>query len=181
MMFNNVIIVGITGVGKTTIGKLLADKLKKPFIDLDKYIENLCGVDIPTIFALEGENGFRDRETFALSQVVNHESEYVLSLGGGCVIRSENRQMIMRDDSVTIQLIADLDAISNRLLKSPGKRPLLTSQDIRAKIYQLYAERKDLYDLVSDVTINNTNLRPSQVADRIEEMLSTPISKEITE
>ena len=178
MTFSNIIIVGITGVGKTTIGKILADKLNKPFIDLDKYIENTCGVDIPTIFALEGENGFRDRETFALSQVINHESEYVLSLGGGCVIRNENRQMIMRDNSVTVQLIADLDAIANRLLKSPGKRPLLTSQDIKAKIYQLYAERKELYDLVSDITINNTNLRPMQAADKVEELLLAKLSKE---
>lgn len=171
MMFNNVIIVGITGVGKTTIGKYLAEKLNKQFIDLDKYIEISCGVDIPTIFELEGEDGFRSRETLALSQVIQSCDDYVLSLGGGCVIRSENRQMIVSSNSLTVQLIADLDVIVDRLIKSPNKRPLLANQNVRSRVEELYNSRKELYNMVSDVTINTNRIKPAKVIEKIEKLL----------
>ncbi len=171
MTAKNIIIVGITGVGKTTIGKVLSEKLDKQFIDLDKYIEVSCGVDIPTIFELEGEQGFRDRETLALKQVISQNDNYVLSLGGGCVIRSENRQIITRSNNLVLQLIADLKVIVERLVKSPNKRPLLANQDIQQKIENLFNERKEFYDAVSDLTVNTTNLKPAQVVSKVEQYL----------
>lgn len=171
MTIKNIIIVGITGVGKTTIGKFLADSLNRKFIDLDKFIETSCGVDIPTIFELEGENGFRDREFEALNQVINNEDDYVLSLGGGCVIRAENRQVITRNNNLVVQLIADLDIIVERLSRSPNKRPLLANQDLKKKVEELYSTRKELYEMVSDVTINTTKLKPYQVIDIVEKYL----------
>jgi len=167
MTAKNIIIVGITGVGKTTIGKFLSERLDKQFIDLDKYIETSCGVDIPTIFELEGEQGFRDRETLALKQALVQSDNYILSLGGGCVIRAENRQLITRSDSLVLQLVADLDIIVDRLIKSPNKRPLLANQDIRLKIENLFNERKEFYAMVSDITINTTNLKPSQIVSKL--------------
>ena len=171
MTAKNIIIVGITGVGKTTIGKVLSEKLDKQFIDLDKYIEVSCGVDIPTIFELEGEQGFRDRETLALKQVISQSDNYGLSLGGGCVIRSENRQIITRSNNLVLQLIADLKVIVERLVKSPNKRPLLANQDIQQKIENLFKERKEFYDAVSDLTVNTTNLKPAQVVSKVEQYL----------
>ncbi len=171
MTIKNIIIVGITGVGKTTIGKLLADSLNRQFIDLDKYIENSCGVDIPTIFELEGENGFRDRETDALNSVMNNNDNYVLSLGGGCVIRPENRQLIMYNNNLVVQLIADLDIIVHRLSRSPNKRPLLANQNLKQKIEELYNARRDLYAIVSDLTINTTKLKPHNVIEIVADNL----------
>ncbi|AUR50872.1 shikimate kinase [Aquella oligotrophica] len=171
MTAKNIIIVGITGVGKTTIGKVLSEKLDKQFIDLDKYIEVSCGVDIPTIFELEGEQGFRDRESLALKQVISQNDNYVLSLGGGCVIRAENRQIITRSNNLVLQLIADLKVIVERLVKSPNKRPLLANQDIQQKIENLFNERKEFYDAVSDLTVNTTNLKPAQVVSKVEQYL----------
>ncbi len=171
MTIKNIVIVGITGVGKTTIGKFLADSLNRKFIDLDKFIESSCGVDIPTIFELEGEKGFREREFDALNQVINNYDDYVLSLGGGCVIRAENRQVITRSNNLVIQLIADLDIIVERLSRSPNKRPLLANQDLKKKIEELYSTRKELYEMVSDVTINTTKLKPYQVIDIVEKYL----------
>ena len=171
MTIKNIIIVGITGVGKTTIGKFLADSLNRKFIDLDKFIETSCGVDIPTIFELEGENGFRERESEALNQVINNYDDYVLSLGGGCVIRAENRHVIARNNNLVIQLIADLDVIVERLARSPNKRPLLANQDLKKKIEELYDTRRELYEMVSDVTINTTKLRPHQVISIVESHL----------
>lgn len=170
-MVKNIIIVGITGVGKTTIGKHLAEKLKKEFIDLDKFIEISCGVDIPTIFELEGEDGFRERETEALLQVIANYDNYVLSLGGGCVIRSENRQAITKVPGLVLQLTADLDVIVKRLSKSPNKRPLLANQDLHKKINDLYQSRKELYEAVSDITINTSQLKPYQVIDLVRSQL----------
>ncbi|MBX9598451.1 MAG: shikimate kinase [Burkholderiales bacterium] len=173
MTIKNIIIVGITGVGKTTIGKFLAERLDKQFIDLDKYIEQTCGVDIPTIFELEGENGFRDRETFALNQIMSEADDYVLSLGGGCVIRPENRQIITRQKNLVVQLVADLDIIVERLSRSPNKRPLLFNQNLKQKIESLFEERREFYKIVSDITINTTLLKPHQVIDQVEKHLST--------
>jgi shikimate kinase len=173
MTIKNIIIVGITGVGKTTIGKFLAERLDKQFIDLDKYIEQTCGVDIPTIFELEGETGFRDRETFALNQVMSEADDYVLSLGGGCVIRPENRQIITRQKNLVVQLVADLDIIVERLSRSPNKRPLLSNQNLKQKIESLFEERREFYKIVSDITINTTLLKPHQVIDQVEKHLST--------
>lgn len=170
-MVKNIIIVGITGVGKTTIGKHLAEKLKKQFIDLDKFIEVSCGVDIPTIFELEGEEGFRGRETEALLQVLATYDNYVLSLGGGCVIRNENRQAIIKVAGLVLQLTADLDVIVKRLAKSPNKRPLLANQDLHKKINDLYESRKDLYEAVSDITINTSQLKPYQVIELVKNQL----------
>lgn len=171
VLARNIIIVGITGAGKTTIGKLLADRLKKQFIDLDKYIELSCGVDIPTIFELEGEAGFRERETQALKQVIDDNQDYVLSLGGGCVVKTLNRKIIMQSTSVVLQLIADLDILAARLTNSPNKRPLLFNQDIYQKIQHIFKERKEFYDMVSDFTINTSHLKPSQVATNLEKQL----------
>lgn len=170
-MVKNIIIVGITGVGKTTIGKHLAEKLKKQFIDLDKFIEVSCGVDIPTIFELEGEDGFRARETEALLQVLATYDNYVLSLGGGCVIRNENRQAITKVAGLVLQLTADLDIIIKRLAKSPNKRPLLANQDLHKKINDLYESRKELYEAVSDITINTSQLKPYQVIELVKNQL----------
>ena len=83
---------------------------------------------------MEGENGFRDRETFALNQVMAEANDYVLSLGGGCVIRPENRQIITRQKNLVVQLVADLEIIVERLSRSPNKRPLLANQDLKQKL-----------------------------------------------
>ncbi len=161
--YNNVIIVGITGVGKTTIGKALAKRLRKNFIDLDKYIEEVCGVDIPTIFELEGEAGFRAREAFALNSVLENEDDFVLSLGGGCVIVEENRKLIRRYSGSVIQLVAGLDIIADRLINSPNKRPLLVNQDVRKKVQELYDARKGFYDEVSSITYDTSHMRQYQI------------------
>ncbi len=175
MINKNLIIVGITGVGKTTIGKFLAERLNKNFIDLDKYIENSCGVDIPTIFELEGESGFRLRESEALRQVLQQQHNYVLSLGGGCVIKAENRQLITRSSNFVVQLVADIQTLVERLSRSPHKRPLFFEQNLHQKITNLYNERQEFYAEISDLTINTTLLKPYQVSEQIEFLLQAKL------
>ena len=163
----NIILIGITGVGKTTIGKALAERLNKEFLDLDKNIELRCGVDIPTIFAIEGEEGFRDREANELRLTIKNNMNFILSIGGGCIIRPENRKLLSSGANIVVQLYADIETLVERLSKSAAKRPLLHGTDIAAKISELYNSRKDLYDNVSDIQVNTSNMKPNHVIDEI--------------
>lgn len=167
----NIILIGITGVGKTTVGKALAEHLAKEFIDLDKSIEVRCGVDIPTIFAIEGESGFRERETQELRRVLNESTDFVLSIGGGCIIRPENRKMISSGANVVVQLYADIDTLVERLSKSATKRPLLNNVDIATKVTELYESRREYYEKVTDLKVNTSSMKPSYVIEEIVDYL----------
>ena len=166
-MNRNIILIGITGVGKTTIGKALSEILQVGFIDLDKSIEQHCGVDISTIFAIEGESGFRERETDELKRTIDTNNNFVLSVGGGCVLNKENRQLIASGTNLVVQLYADLEILIGRLSKSAGKRPLLNDDDISSKISQLYESRKELYDKITDFKVNTSNIKAMQVVEEI--------------
>ncbi len=163
----NIVLIGITGVGKTTIGKALAERLDKEFLDLDKNIEFKCGVDIPTIFAIEGEEGFREREASELRLIINEQNNFVLSIGGGCIIRPDNRKLISSNTNIVVQLYAEVDTLVERLSKSAAKRPLLYGVDIATKITELYDSRKEYYDKVTDIKVNTSNMKPSYVIDEI--------------
>lgn len=167
MAFDNIILIGLTGVGKTTIGRQLAEKLDKQFIDLDKQIELSCGVDIPTIFELEGEIGFRDREAAILLQVLENNSDCVLSLGGGAPLRLSSQQLILNSKSFVIQLIADLEVIAKRLGKSPNKRPLLANDNLLQKITELSLNRQAIYNRISNLEIDASTLKPQQIVAQI--------------
>ncbi len=166
-MQNNIIIVGITGVGKTTIGRLMAESLGKEFIDLDKNIELRCGVDIPTIFEIEGESGFRERETFELRETLTHERNFVLSVGGGCVISEVNQELILSSGNIVIQFYADIPTLVERLSKSVNKRPLFNNANIVDKVTSLCNARKELYDKVAHLKFDTSGMRPSQVVEGI--------------
>lgn len=171
MLNRNIIITGITGVGKTTIGRALANALGAEFIDLDKSIEIACGVDVQTIFAIEGEAGFRKRETEELFKIIKNQSNYVLSTGGGCVITDKNREIIKQSKNLTIQLVADIEILVQRLSRSINKRPLFDNVDLHNKIVELYKIRKKYYDEVADYTINTSNFKPFQIINQIKKYL----------
>lgn len=157
----------MAGVGKTTVGKATADKVLKSFLDLDRSIELHCGVDIQTIFSIEGETGFRHWETEALRRIVTQRNNYVLSIGGGCILRSENRELLINKNNLVVQLYADINILVHRLSYSPSKRPLFNQVGVEDKVKQLCVERQKLYDNITDIKINTSKLRPSQVADII--------------
>ena len=163
----SIVLIGITVVGKTTIGKALAESLQIEFIDLDKNIEQHCGVDISTIFAIEGESGFRERETDELKRTLDINNTFVLSVGGGCVLSKENRRLIASGANVVVQLYSDLEILVERLSKSAGKRPLLKDEDISSKISQLYQSRKEFYDQITDFKVNTSNMKAIQVVEEI--------------
>lgn len=145
-MLQKVVLVGPMGAGKTTIGRLLASQLSLPFRDSDHIIEQKCGADIPWIFDVEGEQGFRDRESATLQEIML-EPSFVLSTGGGIVLKEENRELIGSADAV-IYLTADPEHLVNRTARDK-KRPLLQVDNPREKTLELIKERDPLYRMVA--------------------------------
>jgi shikimate kinase len=145
---------GFRGTGKTSVGKWLAEQLARPVIDLDDCIEAAANLSIREIFELEGEVGFRNRETAAL-KLVTDEVPSVVSLGGGAILRAENRQMITAS-GYCVWLKADADTIWQRLAEdqtTAARRPSLTSLPPREEIEALLSARESWYASVSNAAV----------------------------
>lgn len=138
----NLFLVGLPGAGKSTLGRQLARRLRKPFVDADNELEKRLGVSIPTIFEIEGEAGFRDREEGVLAELTIL-SNVVLSTGGGAVLRPGNRQRL-RDNGTVIYLHAEPVTLWARIRHSRN-RPLLQTSDPLARLADLYRQRDALY------------------------------------
>lgn len=138
----NLFLVGLPGAGKSTLGRQLARRLRKPFVDADTELEKRLGVSIATIFEIEGESGFRDREQDVIADLTAMEG-VVLSTGGGAVIRPDNR-VRLRDNGTVIYLHAEPVTLWARLRHSRN-RPLLQTADPLARLAELYRQRDALY------------------------------------
>src|SRR5687768_15218793 len=137
----NIVITGFMGTGKTTIGRLLAEKLQRPFVDMDSEIERHFGKPIPQIFAEDGEPAFRILEA-QLCAHLSQEKGLVLSTGGGALVNSANRQLLCETGTI-ICLTAGVDTILDRV-ESNTDRPLLagTREERAQRIRQLLHERR---------------------------------------
>ncbi|MSP27329.1 MAG: shikimate kinase AroK [Methylococcales bacterium] len=162
--FENIYLVGLMGAGKTTIGRQLARTLKLPFYDSDKAIEESTGVDIPTIFEFEGEEGFRDREQKMLQQLTKMDG-IVLATGGGAILREENRQLL-KDNGFIVYLQCSVDRILERTRRDT-QRPLLNTNDPRERIESLFAQREPLYLSCADYKIDTGVLQSKVVVSHI--------------
>lgn len=138
------------GAGKTTIGRTVARLLGRPFFDTDHEIESRCGVRIATIFELEGEAGFRQRETRMIDELSQH-SGIVLATGGGAVLRPENRDMLRARGQV-VYLDATLPELWRRTRRNRN-RPLLQTENPRARLEALFRERDPLYREIAHITM----------------------------
>jgi shikimate kinase len=146
----NLIFVGPMGAGKTTVGRHVAELLGMPFHDLDHEIEVRTGAAISLVFDLEGEAGFRKRETSTLAELAA-ASGMVLSTGGGAVLCEANRR-VLRERGFVIWLDATIEAQLARLARD-RQRPLLHAPDRRARLEQLAVERNALYAEVADLRV----------------------------
>lgn len=161
---SKIALVGPMGAGKSTIGRLLAGILRAPFYDSDHVIEEKTGADIPWIFDVEGEEGFRDRETAALVSLLEIDV-LVLATGGGIVLREKNRQLLKGADAV-IYLKADTERLVQRTMKDKN-RPLLQVDDPRKKIVELLEERDPLYREVATHVILTDSRSPKMIAQQV--------------
>lgn len=161
---------GPTGVGKTTIGKLLAQNLGYAFVDLDRFIEDRLGVDIDWIFQLEGEPGFRRHEQAALHRLLMDKQEHmVLSTGGGAILTEANRKLL-KEKTTVIYLSASVDTLMERTTQIKG-RPLLAGTDRKARLQQMLEERQGIYQKLADLIIAVDTLNIHQVLKAIEDYL----------
>ncbi|HEX7053950.1 MAG TPA: shikimate kinase [Burkholderiales bacterium] len=144
-------LVGMMGAGKSTVGRLLARRLKLRFLDCDHEIERRCGVKIPLIFEIEGEAGFRAREAEVIAELTGLEG-IVLATGGGAVLAAENRRRLAERGTV-IYLRARPEDLYSRV-RHDRNRPLLATADPLRRLRELHAERDPLYAAVADLIVD---------------------------
>ncbi len=161
---SNIFLVGPMGAGKSTIGRLLASELNLSFRDSDRVIEERTGADIPWIFDMEGEEGFRERETAVLTEL-STEANVVIATGGGIILREQNRT-IMKSSGFVCYLTASIDQLVERTSRDK-KRPLLQVENPRQKIIDLLSLRDPLYRDAADFVINTDRRSPKAVAQEI--------------
>jgi shikimate kinase len=164
----NIFLVGLMGAGKTSVGKVLARRLNKTFCDADQEIEHSTGVKIPLIFEIEGESGFRDRESKLLAELVKR-TNIVLATGGGAVLSEQNRRLLA-DHGIVVYLRAAVNDLWQRT-RHDKNRPLLQTEDPPAKLRELFEQRDPLYREIADIIIDTGNQSLGSLAHRIEQKL----------
>jgi shikimate kinase len=161
----SIALIGFMGTGKTVVGRRLAARTGKEFLELDAIIEEKAGRSIPEIFRTEGEAGFREREIAAVKEIAGRKNA-VIACGGGCVLNKINIDRL-RQECVIVCLTASPEVILERTSADEGGRPLLDVADRRRQVRELLAFRRPFYRAAADITVNTSRLRPGTVADQI--------------
>ena len=165
----SVFLVGMMGAGKTSVGRQLAQRLGKRFVDADQEIEARCGVSIPVIFEIEGEAGFRLRERQVIDELTAL-SDIVLATGGGAVLSEDSRRR-MHERGLVVYLKASASEIWHRTRRDRS-RPLLATRDPQQRIIELLAAREPLYAETAHVTIESTHESVKSMVSRLIERLN---------
>ena len=164
----NIYLVGMPGAGKTTIGRQLARRLQRTFVDADHEIEARTGVRIPLIFDIEGEQGFRDREAKVIADLAG-DGNLIVATGGGAVLRTENR-VALKQSGTVVYLHAAPRLLFERTRLDPN-RPLLQVANPMQKIEELFAQRDPLYREVADIVVNSLGGSTSHLVRQLEREL----------
>lgn len=159
-----VVLVGPMGAGKSTIGRMLAKELGYRFLDSDRIIEERCGANIPWIFDVEGEDGFRQRETAMLDELSESRGT-VLATGGGAVMRRENHPLL-RKNAVVVYLRTSIEQQVERTRKDRN-RPLLQNDDPEGVLRRLFAVRDPLYTELADIVMFTDRKSPRLVVRQL--------------
>lgn len=165
----NIYLIGPMGAGKSSIGKQLASKTKKEFMDSDSEIEQRTGAKIDLIFEIEGESGFRKREVQIISELTGLHN-IVLATGGGAVLMEQNRRDL-KNNGVVVYLKAPSELLMKRTEKDKN-RPLLQTENRLRKIRELMEVRGPLYEEIADIIIDTEDLTIKQIVKNIREKIS---------
>lgn len=163
---DNIILIGFMGSGKSTVGHMVAKRLRFQFLDTDHLVEDRARTTIKEIFAgAGGENAFRERETAALESLLVATHRHVIATGGGIVTQPRNLPLL-RQLGWVVLLQADADEIYRRVARNHD-RPLLKTKDPRGKVEELLTVREPLYREASDFVVDSTGMRREDVAELI--------------
>lgn len=172
----SIVLIGLMGAGKTTIGRRLAKKLNMPFADADTEIEKAAGKTVPEIFEEHGEQYFRDGERRVIDRLL-HEAPRVLATGGGAYM-SEATRTAIADKAISVWLKADFDLLMKRVRKR-SNRPLLQTDDPEAVMHNLINERYPVY-AGSDIMVESKDVPHDQIVAACIETLASHLRQKET-
>lgn len=162
---DNIILIGFMGSGKSTVGIALSYKMQCVLSDTDKMIERREGKSISEMFAAEGEDYFRERETQLLRKLREEKARQIFSVGGGTPLREENRRLL-RELGTVVYLKVSAETVCERL-KGDTTRPLLQGEDPMEKIRDLLEQREEIYREAADIVVVADEKKPAQIAEEI--------------
>jgi shikimate kinase len=168
-MAQPIFLVGMMGAGKTTLGKALAQRLEREFVDTDRFLVQRTGVSVATIFEIEGEDGFRRREAAVLAELADRP-DCVVATGGGAILDPENRRL-MREHGIVVYLHARLDSLWERT-RHDTHRPLLKTDDPRATLAELLEARDPLYREAAHLVVDTGFQSATTLVGRVVAALS---------
>ncbi|MDP9073113.1 MAG: shikimate kinase [Actinomycetota bacterium] len=163
-MADRILLIGMMGAGKSSVGRLVAARLTWAHLDSDERIQKRTGRTVPQIFAERGEAAFRAEEAQVLAEAVTGSEPCVVSVAGGAVLSADNRRLL-RSGGLVVWLRAELPTLATRVGRAEG-RPLL-NRDPLEDLTRLYTERRPLYQDLADVAIDVDHISPSDVADKV--------------
>jgi shikimate kinase len=161
----HLVLVGMMGVGKSTVGRMVAAVLDRPLFDSDEMIEERTGRTVREIWATDGEPAFRTLETDTLLEALAEPEPSVIAAAGGVVLSERNREALQTADARVVWLMADVDVLVDRV-SNGGHRPLL-DDDPEATLRRLYAVRAPLYQEVADAIVSVDHRSPTEVAKAV--------------
>ena len=165
MTKHNIYLIGLSGTGKSTVGKILSQIVQLPYIEMDEKIIEKDGSNIEQIFANKGEEYFRNIESKILTEISSNKG-YIVSTGGGVPIKNENREIMLKSGFV-VNLTASANNILLRVKKDGNIiRPLLGKKSSIESIKNMMVERKDIYKF-AQLTLNTSNKTPNDIANNI--------------
>jgi shikimate kinase len=161
----HLVLIGMMGVGKSTVGRIVAAELDRPLFDSDEMIEERTGRTVREIWETDGEPAFRTLETDTLLEALAEPEPSVIAAAGGVVLTERNREALQTSDAHVVWLMADVDVLVDRV-RNGGHRPLL-DDDPEATLRRLYAVRAPLYKEVADAIVSVDHRSPTEVAKAV--------------
>lgn len=162
----NIVLIGMMASGKSTVGRLLANAMGRPFIDTDALVEERAGMPIPQVFAEQGEAAFRELEAAVVTDVMARDGQ-VVATGGGVVLRPENREVLRAGGMVFWLDVPATELYDRAVAQGVEGRPLLAGKDPSGRLAALAAARREAYAAAAHVRMDGAGREPGALADQI--------------